>query len=151
MKAADALDGYDTAAGNNLPGFSKRRRTAFAAADKINLGPAVVAADRLSVITPGFGVSIFIFAGGAHGKLAHAGPHPVVGHGVQDSQPGSAGRAVNEGVQVAPVFFIEQLRLAFIADGDVRGNEDVAPLLGAFNNVEPGIGGVFISGVDIYF
>ena len=81
--------------------------------------PAVIAADRLRVITPRLRVRVFKFTVGAHREYAHRSPNPVVRHAIEDREPWSAIRAVDKWVQIPFVRRIKQLSLAVRANGKI--------------------------------
>ena len=134
VEAADALDGDDFSINNRLSGRNDGLTAPFGPVQEIDFRTAVVTADRLGIVTPRFGVGIFIFALGTHGELAHTRPFAVVRHGIEDGQPRATGRAVDEGVEIAAVGLIEELRFAGIADGNVRRHEDIAFFPGALDD-----------------
>ena len=136
VKAADALDGDDAAAGDDAPGLRNGLPAPLRPAQQIHFGAAVVAAHRLGVVAPRFGVGVFVFAGRTHGKGTHAGTFPVIGHGVENRQARPAGRAVDEGMEIAPVRRVEELGLAGVADSNIGRNEDMAFFSGAFYDVK---------------
>ena len=152
VKAADALDGDDAAAGEGAAGAGDGVLTTTGfIADDVELGAAVVAADRLGVVAAAVGIRVFCGAVGAHGEFLHAGAFTVVGHGVEDGEARAAGGAVDKRMEVAAVRRVEEFFAAFVAGGDVGGDEDVAALAGAFNDgkVCVGLGGVEGLGVDL--
>ena len=134
MKTADAFDRDDVPIEDGFANGRNGVSSPFVPVQKVDFGTAVIAADGLCVVTPRFGMSIFILALRAHGKLAHARPLPVVGHGVEDRQPRAASRAVDKGMEIAAVVLVKELPLAGLADGNVRRNEDIALFLGAFDD-----------------
>ena len=134
VKAADALDGDDPPIDDSLSGCDDGLTAPFGPVQEIDFGTTVVAADGLGIVTPRLGVGIFIFALRAHGKFAHTRPLAVIGHGVEDGQPRPAGRAVDEGMEIAAVRLVKEFFLTGIADGNVRRDEDIAFFPGAFDN-----------------
>ena len=79
-------------------------------------------------------MGIFIFALWAHREFAHTRPLAVIRHGIEDGQTRAAGRAVDEGVEVAAIRLIEELLFAGITDSDVWRHEDIALFPGALDN-----------------
>ena len=120
VKAADALNGHDAAPADKVPHLNQGILPRFRAFQQVQFRSAVVAADWLSVIPPGPNIRILPVTFLAHGKFPHAGANPVVGHGVQNRQPRSAGRAVDKRMQVPPICRVEKLSLAVRTGGDVR-------------------------------
>ena len=70
----------------------------------------------------------------AEREILHRRPLAVIGHGVEDDQPRPAGRAVDEGMEIAAVRLVKEFFLTGIADGNVRRDEDIAFFPGAFDN-----------------
>ena len=139
MKAADALDCRDAAIDQDAPGLQDclsagdRGRTPVFWKD-VNMGTAVVAADRLGVISACGRGDIFVTAFRTHGEYLHGCPLPVIGKRFKDRKPRAARGAVDKRMQISPVRRIQQLRPAFVTNGDVRGHEDLSFCLTAFNN-----------------
>jgi len=131
VEAADALYCGDAAPADDLPCVQDGGLARLGPARNVDPGAAVVAAHRLGVEAPGGRGGIFIAALPAHGKLAHAGSHPVVGHGIKYGEAGPAVRAVDERVQVAAVAGVEKLLGALGAYGDIGRNENVPVFVGA--------------------
>ena len=135
VEAADALDGRDAArsedAAHFLDGSGPSHRLM---AKQVDLGAAVVAADGLRIVAAALGRDVLLVAGLAHREFLHARALAVVRHGLEDGQPRAAGRAVDEGVQVAAVVRVEELRAALVARRDVGRDEDVAALLGTLDD-----------------
>ena len=109
-------------------------------AEQVDLRPAIIAADGLRIVAAALRRDVFLVAGLAHRELLHARALAVVRHGLEDGQARAAGRAVDEGVQVAAVFGVEELGAALVAGRDVRRDEDVAALLGALDDGKIRIG-----------
>ena len=131
-----ALDGYDMALCNKAPGLGNRCRPPLRPIQNIDLRATVVAAHGLGIVAPGSRVHVFPIALRTHGKVLHSGPFPVVGHGLQDGQPGPAGGTVDKGMQVPAIHPIKELPFAVVANGDVRGHEDLTLLPGTFHNLK---------------
>ena len=94
--------------GDQLPGVKGIRQRHILMKDllrpqHIHPRSAFIAADRLRVIAPRLRVRVFIFTFGAHRKCAHRRPHSVIGHAVEDREPGPAVRTVYKGVQIPAV------------------------------------------------
>ena len=109
-------------------------------AEQVDLRPAIIAADGLRIVAAALRRDVLLVAGLAHRELLHARALAVVRHGLEDGQARAAGRAVDEGVQVAAVFGVEELGAALVAGRDVRRDEDVAALLGALDDGKIRIG-----------
>ena len=120
VKAADAFNGHDAAPADNIPHLNQSIFSRLRSLQQVQLRSAAVAADRLGVISPGPNIRILPVTFLAHGKFSHTGANPVVGHGVQNRQPRSAGRTVDKRMQVPPICRVEKLSLAVRASGDVR-------------------------------
>ena len=100
-------------------------------------GSADRAGVGLGVKAPVERVVVLGLAGRAHPERGHGGQGAVIRNIGDDGKPGSAVGTVDERIAVTPVGRIEELPPAVVADGDVRGDEDV-PLLGpAFPDLEP--------------
>ena len=82
--------------------------------------PADRAGVRLRVETPVERVVIFRLAGRAHLERRHRRVGPVVGDVLNDGEARPAVRAVSEGVAIAPVGRIENLRQAVVARRHIR-------------------------------
>ena len=138
MKAPNALHRHNAVLHDKTPGLGNRRISPLRPVQHKHLRPAVPAADRLGVEAAAFRIPVFPRAGRAHGKGGHAGALAVVGHGIQNGKPWTAGRAVDEGMQIAPVSGVKELFQAARTDADVRRNQDVARLPGARHNGKTG-------------
>ena len=120
MKTADSLDRHDPAGSDHTPCLSNRFPSPLFSSDKIYLRAAVVAADRLCIITSGVRVIVLVCAGRTHGKFFHAGPLPVIRKGIQDRQPWPAAGTVDKRMQIPPVLRIKHLLFTLIADRNIR-------------------------------
>ena len=134
MESPDALDGGDASLHQGPPDKGNGVAPPFAPPRQIDFGAAIIAADGLGVVTAAGGVVVLGTARPAHGEDPHAGPFPVVGHGVQNGQPGAAGGAIDEGMQITAVRGVEKLLPALGADADIGRNEDVPRLVEAFDD-----------------
>jgi len=135
MKSADALDRQDLALEqqrsslfNDIllsPGFFQRvaarvgeqqSRTTFRTSSRFGVKTAV---ERVFIFDP---------ASTAHLKVPHSCVRPVIRYVFDYREAGTAIRAVDKWISVAPVRGIEQLFQAIIASRDVRGdgNESLA-------------------------
>ena len=120
MKPADPLDPHDLSVPDRRPDCPDRLRATLVPAQQIHFRSALIAADRLGIIPSGFRMGILILAFRTHGKIRHAGPHPVIRHPVKDGQSGSAAGAVDKGMQIPPVLRIVHFLPAAGADRNVR-------------------------------
>ena len=134
VKAADALDCGDLALCERAPDCGDRLPAAQLRPDDVNLRAAGIAADGLRVIAAGRRVAVFRRAFRAHREGRHARAAPVVGHPVENRQPRTALRAVDERVQTAAVLRIKQLCTAAFTGRDIGRNKDVAALVLALND-----------------
>ena len=82
------------------------------------------------MVAPVFNVAVLRGTVRAHGKIAHGGFGPVIGHVFYNGKARAAVGAVNERVAEAPVVFVEKLTQAVITDGNVRRDECIARGLG---------------------
>ena len=80
-------------------------------------GPAVEAGVWLGVVAAVLLAGVLGRAAGAHGKGGHGRERAVVGEVVDDGEARAAVGAVDEGVAVAPVLWVEQLCQAVRAGG----------------------------------
>ena len=119
VKAADALDGDNAARLQHMPCACDCSMVALFTAKEIDVRSAVVAAYGLRVVAARLGMGVFVTARRAHGERSHARTLAVVGHGVEDREPGTARGAVDERMEVAAVAFIEKFGLTLGTDGDV--------------------------------
>ena len=105
MDTAEALDRHDL---TGLQGLARKldsvafNAPAFTVKEK-HLRPAVRAAVRLRVIAPVFNIMVFPLAVRTHGKGAHGGPAPVIGHIPDDGKARAAVGAVDERITVTAV------------------------------------------------
>ena len=134
VKSADSLDSDDATAAQDTAGFRNRRMPPFCPAQQIYFRAAVIAADRLGIISPRKRIFIFRTAGRTHGKFAHTGSFPVIRHGIQYSHTRPAGRTVNKRMQITAIRPIKELFLTAVANGYIGRNENISPLPFAFNN-----------------
>ena len=137
MKSAQALDGDDATAGQQLNaaldngvaglacGADGQRRGGFArliAHARLaprNMRPAIKAGIGLCVKTPVERVGILRGAPGTHGKTIHRGSRSVIRQRSDDGKARPAVGAVDKGVVVASVGGIEQLAQAIVTGGDI--------------------------------
>ena len=103
---------------------------------QINRRAAVITAHRLSMKASGFRVSILPLALRTHRKLFHRSPDAVVGHPIQDREPRSAVRTVNERMQIPPVARIEKFTPAGRAYREIRGDKYLAGLMHTLYDTE---------------
>ena len=122
MDPAQALDCHDFS-GLQLPAGDLDGVPGDAPAPFVQIEdprPADGTAVRLGVVAPVFDVVVFPVAVRAHGKDAHGGLRPVIGHILDDGKAWAAIGAVDKGITVTPVFRIQQLPQAVVTDADVR-------------------------------
>ena len=136
VKAADPLDRRDAAFGDNPTGLRHCSMAPFRTVEQVELGPTVRAADRLGVVAPGRRIRVLSSACRTHRKILHARPLSVVGQLVENRQPRAAVRTVDKRMQITPIVRIEKLRLALVANGDVRRDENRALHLFAVHNLK---------------
>ena len=108
MESAYALDRGDSAFRNDPAGPCDR----FTSPDrflsgKIYLRSALIAANRLGIVSSALWGVILAVTSRAHREHLHARSDPVIGEPFQDREPGSAARAVDKGVEIPSVFRIE--------------------------------------------
>ena len=141
MESAQALDGDNTAAGqqldtavnNGIAGFARaadgRRRSRaleLHVARRLaprNVRPAVKAGIGLRVKAPVKRVAILCGALGAHGKAIHRRGRSVIRQRPDDGKARPAVGAVDKGVVIASVGGVEQLAQAVVTGGDIGGDE----------------------------
>jgi hypothetical protein len=121
--AAQPLHSHDPALGQGL-GRPLERLLALAEdvaarADEAEMGTAHRAGVGLGVEAAVGRVLVLLAAVVAHGEHGHGGGSPVVGDREDDRVAGTAVRAVDERVAVAPVGGVEELEQAVVAGGDV--------------------------------
>ena len=138
MEAADALDSDDAARLQHAPCAGNRGMISLVTIQKKDTRAAIVAADGLRIVAARFGVRVLEATFVAHRKSPHARAFAVVGHSVEAREARPAGCAVDEGMEITAIGFVEKLCPALRADGDVRGYEDIAALMGAFDDLEIG-------------
>eukprot|EP00825_Cyclidium_porcatum_P012782 TRINITY_DN16687_c0_g1_i1.p2 TRINITY_DN16687_c0_g1~~TRINITY_DN16687_c0_g1_i1.p2 ORF type:complete len:426 (+),score=47.11 TRINITY_DN16687_c0_g1_i1:3-1280(+) len=131
VEAAETLGGNDPALAQGPGG----RRQGLAAVDQrrpravpeFQAGPADRAGIRLGMETPVQGVLVLRAAGLAHHEAPHGGVRTVVGERLDDREARAAVGAVREGVAVASIRGVEDLRQTVRAGGDVREDEGRRP------------------------
>ena len=128
MYTAETLDGDDLPCLDALPG--KLYRVALhvlsLGVQKEDLRAAVRAAVRLGMVAAIFNIVILPVTVRAHGKGAHRGLCPVIGHVLYNGEPRAAVGAVDERIAVTPVAGRSQLTQAVVTDAYIRGNERIA-------------------------
>ena len=149
MNAAETLDRDDFP---RFQGFARKlngvaRYALSIRVQKKYFRPAVCAAVRLGVIAAVFNVMVFPIAIRAHGKSAHGGLGPVIGHIPDNRKARAAVGAVDEGIAISPIRGIEQFPQAVVTDGDIRRDQRIAQSFGlaaedlktrkAFTVIEP--------------
>ena len=137
MKTSDSFDRRDPALGDDPARPCDRLSPPHGLfAGQIDLRPALIAAHGLRVIAPARRGVILLSALRTHGKHLHAGPFSVIRQCVQDRQTRSAAGAVDERMQIPSVRRIIELRLALLADRDIRRDEDFPLCFGALDDLE---------------
>ena len=76
--------------------------------------------DRLGMETPIQRIGVFFLTIGTHGKRSHGGFGAIVGDVFDDGKARSAVGAVDEGIAVATVGWVEEFAQAIGADADIR-------------------------------
>jgi hypothetical protein len=143
VKAAEAFDGEDGTLLEETDGFGERIAgvRGVRAVDEGELGAAVPAGVGLGVEAAVEGVVVLGLTGGAHAKGGHGGLGAVVGDAANDGEARAAVGAVDEGVEVAAVGWVEEFGCAVGTGGDVWGDEGVGGAgAGALQNEESGLG-----------
>ena len=136
MEAADAFDRDDAARLQHTPCTRNRGMISLVTIQEKDTRAAIVAADGLRIVAARFSVRVLEATFVAHRKRPHACAFTVVGHSVEDREARATGCAVDEGMEVTTIIFVEKLCPTLRADGDVRGYEDIAALMGAFDDLE---------------
>ena len=75
---------------------------------------------RLSVKSAVGGVVVFLLASAAHGKLRHRRQGPVVRNVLNDGKARSAVGAVDKGIAIATILWIDKLGHTVVTDRHVR-------------------------------
>ena len=144
MKSADALDRDDLPGSNEGCGglyrvtISGNVRERAARAFKPNLRAAFGAGIGLRVEAAAGGIAVFRKAGRAHRELRHARGGAVVGDRADNRKPWPAIRAIGEGIAVATVGGVADIREAGGAGCGVGGDAGSDRAALAFDDPEAG-------------
>ena len=137
MESAYALDCSNPALRNDPSGSCDRFTSPHILfSGEIHLRSAVIAADRLGIITPAQGGVILTCTGRAHREHLHARPLTVVRKSFQDRETRPAAGAVDKGMKISSVARIKKFPAALFADRNVRRDEDFPFSFGALYDLE---------------